>query len=48
MHFPGRNYVLHFVFPQFFFHVTTAHDIARNAGVELGKRHYLGNIPQSE
>ena len=22
-------------------------DIARNAGVELGKRHYLGTIPQS-
>ena len=48
LHFPGRHYVLHFVFPQFFFHVTTAYDIARHAGVELGKRHYLGDIPQSE
>lgn len=47
MNFPGRHYVLHFVFPQFFFHVTTAYDIARHAGVELGKRHYLGDIPQS-
>ncbi|MEE2760403.1 MAG: DUF1993 domain-containing protein [Pseudomonadota bacterium] len=47
MHFPGRHYVLHFVFPQFLFHVTTAYDIARGAGVPLGKRHYLGNIPQS-
>lgn len=48
MKFPGRHYLLHFVFPQFFFHVTTAYDIARHAGVELGKRHYLGDIPQSE
>lgn len=48
MKFPGRDYLLHFVFPQFFFHVTTAYDIARHSGVELGKRHYLGNIPQSE
>lgn len=45
--FTGRQYVLHFVFPQFFFHVTTAHDIARNVGVEIGKRHYLGDMPQS-
>lgn len=48
MHFPGRHYLLHFVLPQFLFHVTTAYDIARNAGVALGKRHYLGTIPQSE
>ena len=48
MNFPGRHYLLHFVFPQFFFHVTTAYDIARHAGVELGKRHYLGDIPQSK
>jgi hypothetical protein len=48
MHFPGRDYLLHFVFPQFLFHVTTAYDIARGAGVALGKRHYLGAIPQSE
>ena len=48
MRFPGRDYLLHFVFPQFLFHVTTAYDIARSAGVALGKRHYLGAIPQSE
>ncbi len=48
MHFPGRDYLLHLAFPKFLFHVTTAHDIARNAGIALGKRHYLGAIPQSE
>ena len=48
MHFPGRDYLLHFAFPQFLFHVTTAYDIARNAGIALGKRHYLGAIPHSE
>lgn len=48
LNFTGRQYVLHFVFPQFFFHVTTAHDIARSVGVEIGKRHYLGDMPQSK
>lgn len=48
LNFNGLQYLLHFVFPQFFFHVTTAHDIARSAGVELGKRHYLGDMPQTK
>lgn len=30
-------------FPNFYFHVTTAHDILRHNGVELGKRDYIGN-----
>jgi hypothetical protein len=28
--------------PQFFFHITTAYDILRHAGVELAKKDFLG------
>lgn len=40
---PGEDFLLHFALPQFFFHVTTAYDIVRHAGVEIGKRDYLGD-----
>ena len=29
--------------PNFYFHVTTAYDILRHNGIEIGKRDYLGN-----
>ncbi|MBA2651397.1 MAG: DUF1993 domain-containing protein [Tatlockia sp.] len=38
----GQAYLLHYGLPQFFFHVTTAYDILRNQGVDLGKRDYMG------
>lgn len=38
----GQEYLLNRVLPNFFFHITTAYDILRHNGVELGKRHYLG------
>jgi hypothetical protein len=41
----GANYLLHFVMPNFYFHVTTAYDILRAAGVEIGKRDFLGAVP---
>lgn len=41
--FDGLSYLNEFVLPNFFFHVTTAYDILRNNGVELGKRDYMGN-----
>ena len=41
----GRDYLFHLVMPNFFFHVTTAYDIMRHAGVELGKRDFHGNVP---
>jgi len=44
MHFSGWLYVLHFVIPQFLFHVTTAYDIAWDASVPFGKLHYLGTF----
>lgn len=38
----GQAYLLHFGLPNFFFHVTTAYDILRHRGVDLGKRDFLG------
>ena len=38
----GADYLLQFALPNFFFHVTTAHDILRNQGVKIGKLDYLG------
>lgn len=40
--FTGLLFLLHFSMPQFYFHVTTAYDILRHNGVELGKLDYLG------
>jgi hypothetical protein len=40
--FPGMAYLLHFVLPNFFFHATTAYDILRHCGVEIGKGDFLG------
>ena len=42
--FSGRDFLFSFVLPNFFFHVTTAHDILRHNGVEIGKRDYLGGV----
>ena len=41
----GDNYLLHFALPNFYFHLTTAYDLLREAGVDLGKRDFLGNVP---
>jgi uncharacterized protein len=43
--FKGQAYLLHFVLPNFYFHATTAYDILRHNGVELGKRDFLGQVP---
>ena len=40
---PGQHYLLHYGLPQFFFHVTTAYDLLRHNGVEVGKRDFMGN-----
>lgn len=42
MTFAGQSYLLFFVLPNVYFHVTTAYDILRHCGVELGKRDFLG------
>jgi len=40
----GLPYLAHVVLPNFFFHAATAYDILRHAGVELGKRDFIGKV----
>jgi hypothetical protein len=40
--FTGIQYLLGHALPNFYFHVTTAYNILRHNGVELGKLDYLG------
>jgi hypothetical protein len=42
---PGADYLLHFAMPNFYFHLTTAYDILRGSGVEIGKRSFMGAVP---
>ncbi len=42
LRFSGEDYLRHFVLPNFYFHATTTYALLRHAGVELGKRDYLG------
>ncbi|HEY2533620.1 MAG TPA: DUF1993 domain-containing protein [Xanthobacteraceae bacterium] len=44
-HMKGADYLNHFAVPNFYFHVTTAYDILRQCGVEIGKRDFIGAIP---
>ncbi len=41
----AADYLLHNVYPNFFFHVTTAYDILRHNGVPIGKRDFTGPMP---
>ena len=38
----GQQYLLNMALPNFYFHVTTAYDILRHCGVELGKKDFIG------
>lgn len=40
--FAGRDYLLSFAIPNFFFHVTTAYALLRHKGVPIGKMDYIG------
>lgn len=40
----GKDYLIQFALPNFYFHVTTAYNILRSCGIELGKADYLGKI----
>jgi hypothetical protein len=44
-HFVGANYLLHYALPHFFFHATTAYDILRHNGIEIGKKDFIGVMP---
>ena len=42
MQFEGLPYLVEFVLPNVYFHVTTAYNILRHSGVKLGKLDFLG------
>lgn len=42
--FTGLPYLLDFVLPNVYFHVTTAYAILRHNGLEIGKKDFLGDI----
>lgn len=42
---PGLPYLVHQVLPNLYFHLTTAYNILRHNGVELGKMDFLGRQP---
>jgi hypothetical protein len=46
MSFKGLAYLQWFALPNFYFFVTTAYNILRHRGVEIGKRDFLGAPPQ--
>jgi len=39
----GADYLFHFSMPNFYFHMTTAYDILRHNGLQIGKRDFIGN-----
>jgi uncharacterized protein len=40
--FAGQAYLLTYAIPHFFFHTTTAYNILRHNGVEIGKKDFIG------
>lgn len=42
MNMSGAEYLALYALPNFYFHVTTAYNILRHNGVDIGKRDYLG------
>ncbi len=44
MHFQGQSYLLTFVQPNLYFHLSMVYAILRKNGVDLGKKDFLGDI----
>jgi hypothetical protein len=44
MHFKGLDYLLYWALPNFYFHVTTAYNLLRHNGIEIGKMDFLGKV----
>jgi hypothetical protein len=42
MPFKGEQFLVGFTLPNFFFHYTTAYNILRSLGLEIGKRDFMG------
>ncbi|MDB5533233.1 MAG: hypothetical protein JWO28_1548 [Hyphomicrobiales bacterium] len=45
--FTGQTFLLNFSLPNFYFHTTAAYGILRQAGVEVGKRDFMGTPVQA-
>ncbi len=43
--FKAQNYLYHLAMPNFYFHCTTAYNLVRQMGVEIGKRDFMGPPP---
>ncbi len=43
--FKAQNYLYHLAMPNFYFHTTTAYNILRELGIEIGKRDFMGQMP---
>lgn len=41
----GQDYLQQHAIPNFYFHITTAYSILRHNGVDVGKKHFLGELP---
>jgi len=44
--FAGQPYLLNFVLPNLYFHYSMAYAILRHNGVDVGKRDFLGKLPE--
>jgi hypothetical protein len=40
----GRQYLVNFVLPNFYFHASTTYNILRHTGLPVGKRDFLGSL----
>lgn len=40
----GQTYLMHYALPHFFFHATTAYNVLRHNGVEIGKKDFIGSF----
>ena len=47
LNFTGREYLLHFALPNFYFHCATAYGILRHNGLEIGKRDFMRRMPSA-
>ena len=45
MHMVGEQYLIGYAIPNFLFHATTAYNILRNHGFELGKKDFMHSLP---
>ncbi len=43
-YFLGKDYLIEFAVPNFYFHLTTAYDLLRHAGADIGKQDFLTSM----